>query len=225
MARDSRAERAGWLRIRPDADSMGPGWPQLSCGDQSAGPGQLVADRWGDHIFLTRRRPKEPNVSLNCFSRQTGSFDWTRQAPGDGLSRSGPRMVSLLPPPSQTANASSPSRPPAARCYDMDGKEAMDHEQKTDPSRRRTATGSSPCLQDLVILAQDQNQTESIFSHSTRRRARRSGKATFARLTCDDAIVVRRRRSRRDVLAGRNGARYDPPAARRYGRSRGRRRK
>ncbi len=119
---------------------------------------------WGDHIFLTSSSAKGAERFVHAFHRVTGKPLWTRQVPArdpepgvrdkNGYASATPvtdgeRVIAFL-------------GSCGIVCYDFDGKLLWHY----DALKIKTThgTGSSPVLyKDLVILAQDQNQADSIF--------------------------------------------------------------
>lgn len=117
---------------------------------------------WGDHLFLTSADAKGNERFVHCYSRETGKLRWTRQAPvrkpepvwpKNGYASSTPvtdgeRVIAFL----GTCGLV---------CYDFDGKLLWHHEVTIKTTH---GTGASPLLyKNLVILAQDQNQTDTLF--------------------------------------------------------------
>ncbi len=119
---------------------------------------------WGDHIFLTSSASKGAERFIHAYHRVTGKLLWTRQAPvrdpepgvrdKNGYASATPvtdgeRVIAFL-------------GSCGIVCYDFDGKLLWHHD--TLKIKTTHGTGSSPVLyKNLVILAQDQNQSESIF--------------------------------------------------------------
>jgi outer membrane protein assembly factor BamB len=119
---------------------------------------------WGEQIFLTSSDAKGTERYLHCFDRSTGSMRWSKQVP---------------PRPSEPAvrdkNGYASSTPVTDGerviaflgtcglvCYDFGGNLLWQY----DAFKIKTGhgPGSSPVLyKNLVILAQDQNQADSIF--------------------------------------------------------------
>src|SRR5207237_3508961 len=95
-------------------------------------------------------------------------------------------------------------------CYDFDGKLQWHHEVTVKTTH---GTGSSPLLyKDLVILAQDQNQAESIFLALDKRTGQKVWEGKRARaMTWTTPVVVRVGDHDELVLAGGETVRgYDP---------------
>jgi outer membrane protein assembly factor BamB len=166
---------------------------------------------WGDHIFLTSADPKGTERFVHCFSRQTGKLRWTRQAPvrppepvwpKNGFASSTPvtdgeRVIAFL----GTCGLV---------CYDIEGKLQWHHELSIKTTH---GTGSSPLLyKDLVILAQDQNQTDSIFLALDKATGKKVWEGKRARgMTWTTPIVVRVGDRDELILAGAETVRgYDP---------------
>ncbi len=119
---------------------------------------------WGDHLFLTSSDARGTKRFVHCFNRQDGSLRWTRQVPArppepgvrdkNGYASATPvtdgeRVICFLGSCGLV-------------CYDFTGNLQWQY----DALKVKTmhGTGSSPLLyKDLVILAQDQNQADSIF--------------------------------------------------------------
>jgi outer membrane protein assembly factor BamB len=119
---------------------------------------------WGDHLFLTSSDAKGIERFLHCYDRNTGAIRWMRQAP------------TAKPEPGVRDKNGYASATPVTDgqrviaflgscglvCYDFDGKLLWHYDSMTVKTTH--GTGSSPLLyNDLVILAQDQNQSDSIF--------------------------------------------------------------
>ncbi|MBI2807256.1 MAG: PQQ-binding-like beta-propeller repeat protein [Planctomycetes bacterium] len=167
---------------------------------------------WGDHIFLTSADPKGTKRFVHCFNRQTGKLRWTRQAPvrpaetgvwpKNGFATSTPvtdgqRVIAFLGSCGLV-------------CFDFNGKLQWHHELTIKTTH---GAGSSPLLyQDLVILAQDQNRTESIFLALDKATGKKVWEGKRARgMTWTTPIVVRVGERDELVLAGAETVRgYDP---------------
>jgi outer membrane protein assembly factor BamB len=168
---------------------------------------------WGDHLFLTSADANGAKRFVHCFSRADGSLRWTRQAP--------PRP----PEPGVRDKNGFASATPVTDgervicflgscglvCYDFAG-ELLWH---YDALKVKTThgTGSSPLLyQDLVILAQDQNQADSIFLALDKRTGKKVWEGKRARaMTWTTPVVVRVGDHDELVLAGAEAVRgYDP---------------
>jgi outer membrane protein assembly factor BamB len=129
-----------------------------------AGRGNSSPVIWDDRIFLTASAPDGSTRSVACFRTSDGHLLWSRQAP------SAPPESGVRP---KNGHASATPVTDGQRviaflgscglvCYDLDGKLLWHH----DRLRCKTmhGTGSSPLLyHDKVILAQDQNEADSIF--------------------------------------------------------------
>jgi outer membrane protein assembly factor BamB len=119
---------------------------------------------WNDRIFLTSSDEKGTERFVHCFDRATSKLRWTKQAPAhapepgvrdkNGYASATPvtdgqRVIAFLGSVGLV-------------CYDFDGKLLWHYDAFTVKTTH--GTGSSPVLyKNLVILAQDQNQAESIF--------------------------------------------------------------
>jgi outer membrane protein assembly factor BamB len=119
---------------------------------------------WRDNLFLTSSDAKGTQRFVHCFNRTDGSLRWTRQVPArppepgvrdkNGYASATPvtdgeRVVAFLGSCGLV-------------CYDFAGNLQWQY----DAMKVKTThgTGSSPLLyKELVILAQDQNQADSIF--------------------------------------------------------------
>jgi outer membrane protein assembly factor BamB len=119
---------------------------------------------WGNHLFLTSSNEKGTDRFLHCFATGAGKLRWTKQIPA------------RPPEPGVRDKNGFASATPVTDgervicffgscglvCYDFAGKLLWHY----DDLKVKTThgTGSSPILyKDLVILAQDQNQSDSIF--------------------------------------------------------------
>ncbi len=119
---------------------------------------------WGDNLFLTSSDAKGTQRFVHCFSRTDGSLRWTRQVPSrppekgvrdkNGYASATPvtdgeRVIGFLGSCGLV-------------CYDFAGKLLWHYDSLTVQTTH--GTGSSPLLyKDLVILAQDQNEADSVF--------------------------------------------------------------
>jgi outer membrane protein assembly factor BamB len=119
---------------------------------------------WGNHLFLTSSHANGKERFVHCFDRAKGTVRWTSQAPArppepgvrdkNGYASATPvtdgeRVIAFL-------------GSCGLLCYDMDGQLLWHHDELKVKTTH--GTGSSPLLyKDLVILAQDQNQSDSIF--------------------------------------------------------------
>jgi outer membrane protein assembly factor BamB len=119
---------------------------------------------WDNSIFLTSATNEGKERFVHCINRADGSIRWTRQAPErppekgvrdkNGYATAtcvtdGQRVISFL-------------GSVGLLCHDFDGKLLWHY----DDMKIKTGhgVGSSPILyKDLVILLQDQNQSDSIF--------------------------------------------------------------
>ena len=119
---------------------------------------------WGDRIFLTVANEKGTVRSMLCFSRLDGRLLWDKPAPA------------RPPEPSvRDKNGYATSTPVADGerviaffgscglvCFDFEGNLLWNY--ANFKVRTTHGTGASPVMyQNLVILAQDQNQADSIF--------------------------------------------------------------
>jgi outer membrane protein assembly factor BamB len=119
---------------------------------------------WGDRIFLTSAGTKGAERSVLCFGRADGKLLWNRLPPArtpepsvrdkNGYATSTPvtdgeRVIAFLGSCGLV-------------CFDFEGNLLWSYQELK--LRTTHGTGSSPLLyQDLVILAQDQNQADSVF--------------------------------------------------------------
>ncbi len=167
---------------------------------------------WGDHIFLTSSDLKGTERFVHCFDRTTGKLRWTRQAPArppepgvrdkNGFASATPvtdgeRVIAFL--------GSS-----GLVCYDFEGKLLWHHELTVKTTH---GAGSSPLLyKDLVILAQDQNQSDSIFLAHDKKTGKKVWQGKRSRgMTWTTPIVVRVGDHDELILAGAETVRgYDP---------------
>lgn len=166
---------------------------------------------WDDHIFLTSADKKGSERFVHCFNRQTGKLRWSRQAPV--------RPVEPVWP--KNGHASSTPVTDGERviaflgtcgliCFDMDGKQQWHHEVAIKTTH---GTGASPMLyKNLVILSQDQNQTDSIFIALDKATGKKIWEGKRARgMTWTTPIVVRVGDHDELILAGAETVRgYDP---------------
>ena len=129
-----------------------------------AGAGNSSPIIWGDHVFLTSSSAKGAERFVHCFDRADGRLRWTQQAPvhapepgvreKNGYASATPvtdgkRVISFLGSCGLV-------------CHDFDGNLLWHYDAFTVKTTH--GAGSSPLFyKDLVILAQDQNQTDSIF--------------------------------------------------------------
>jgi outer membrane protein assembly factor BamB len=119
---------------------------------------------WGDHVFLTSSSADGAERFVHCFRLADGTLRWTKQVPArppekgvrdkNGYASATPvtdgdRVIAFFGSGGLV-------------CYDFDGKLLWHFDDYT--AKTSHGTGSSPLLyKDLVILAQDQNQADSIF--------------------------------------------------------------
>ncbi|MBI3407448.1 MAG: PQQ-binding-like beta-propeller repeat protein [Planctomycetes bacterium] len=168
---------------------------------------------WDEHIFLTSSDAKGAARHLQCFHRADGRMLWTRQAP-----------VSPPEPGVRDKNGYASATPVTdgervicflgscgILCYDFKGKLLWHY----DALKVKTThgTGSSPVLyKDLVILAQDQNQANSIFLALDKRTGKKVWEAMRPRaMTWTTPVVVRVGERDEMVIAGGETVRgYDP---------------
>jgi outer membrane protein assembly factor BamB len=168
---------------------------------------------WGEHLFLTSSDAKGSERFIHCFDVRDGSLRWTRQAPPkppepgvrdkNGYASSTPvtdgqRVIVFL-------------GSCGLLCYDFEGKLLW---HRDDLKFKTThGTGSSPLLyKDMVILAQDQNQADSIFLAVDRRTGKNvwEGKRPRA-MSWTTPIVVRVGDHDELLMAGGETVRgYDP---------------
>jgi outer membrane protein assembly factor BamB len=119
---------------------------------------------WDERIFLTSSVPDGRTRSLHCFRTSDGQLLWSRQAP------TAPPESGVRP---KNGHASATPVTDGQRviaflgscgivCHDIDGRLLWHHDRLQ--CRTMHGTGSSPLLyRDKVILAQDQNDADSIF--------------------------------------------------------------
>jgi outer membrane protein assembly factor BamB len=178
-----------------------------------SGAGNSSPVVWGEHLFLTSSDVKGNERFVHCFDAQTGALRWTRQAPTrppepgvrdkNGFASATPvtdgeRVIAFL--------GSS-----GLVCYDLDGNLRWHHDTLTVKTTH--GTGSSPVLyKDLVILAQDQNQADSIFIALDKRTGSKVWQAKRPRaMSWTTPVVVRAGGRDELVLAGGESVRsYDP---------------
>ncbi len=168
---------------------------------------------WGDSIFLTSSDAKGTKRFVHCVSRQGGSVRWTRQAPPrppekgvrdkNGYASATPvtdgeRVICFLGSCGLV-------------CYDFAGDLLWHYDSLTVQTTH--GTGSSPLLyKDLVILAQDQNEADSVFLALDKRTGKKVWEGQRARaMTWTTPVVVRVGDHDELVLAGAQTVRgYDP---------------
>jgi outer membrane protein assembly factor BamB len=168
---------------------------------------------WGDHLFLTTSDPKGTERFVHCFRRTDGSLRWTRQVPA------------RPPEPGVRDKNGYASATPVTDgerviaffgscglvCYDFDGNVQWHHDSLTVKTTH--GTGSSPLLyKELVILAQDQNQADSIFLALDKRTGKKVWEGKRGRaMSWTTPVVVRVGDHDELVLAGAETVRgYDP---------------
>jgi outer membrane protein assembly factor BamB len=168
---------------------------------------------WGERIFLTSANEKGTERSLHCFNLADGKMLWSRQAPEkppepgvrdkNGYASctpvtDGERVIAFL-------------GSCGLFCCDLDGKILWCDNSLTIKTTH--GTGSSPLLyKDLVILAQDQNQSEPLFLALDKRTGKRvwTGKRDRA-MTWSTPVVVRVGDHDELIVAGGETVRgYDP---------------
>jgi outer membrane protein assembly factor BamB len=172
---------------------------------------------WGEYIFLTSSGPKGTERFVHCFRRTDGSIRWTRQAPvhppepgvrdKNGYASATPvtdgqRVIAFL-------------GSCGVVCYDFSGNLIWNYDVLTVKTTH--GTGSSPVLyKDLVILAQDQNQSESIFLALDKTTGKKVWQEKRARaMSWTTPVVVRVGEHDELVLAGAETVRgYDPATGR-----------
>lgn len=168
---------------------------------------------WGDLIFLTSSDNKGAERFVHCFQRADGSLRWTRQAPAhspepgvrdkNGYASATPvtdgqRVIAFL-------------GSCGVVCYDFSGNLLWNYDTLTVKTTH--GTGSSPVLyKDLVILAQDQNQAESIFLALDKTTGKKVWQEKRARaMSWTTPVVVHVGERDELVLAGAETVRgYDP---------------
>jgi outer membrane protein assembly factor BamB len=168
---------------------------------------------WGDRIFLTSADEKGTERSVLCFDRLDGRLIWSRPAPA-------------TPPESfvRDKNGYATSTPvtdgerviaffgaTGLVCFDFAGNLQWHY---ADLKIRTThGTGSSPLLyQDLVILAQDQNQSDSVFLALDKRTGKVAWRGERDRaMSWTTPIVVRAGDRDELVIAGKETVKgYEP---------------
>jgi outer membrane protein assembly factor BamB len=172
---------------------------------------------WGDRVFLTSAEPDGARRWLHCWDRTDGRLLWSRQAPErpaepgvrdkNGYASSTPvtdgeRVIAFLGSCGLV-------------CWDFDGNRAWHYDALAVKTTHGAA--ASPLLyKDLVILAQDQNQGESIFLALDKRTGKRvwEGKRPKA-MTWSTPVVVKVGGRDELILAGGETVRgYDPATGR-----------
>jgi outer membrane protein assembly factor BamB len=119
---------------------------------------------WGDRIFLTSADETGDERSLHCFSRNDGRLLWTAKAPArppePGV-RDKNGHASATPVTDGTRVISFFGSCGIV-CHDFDGKMLWHYELPKIKTSHGTA--ASPVLyKDLVIMLQDQDQSETVF--------------------------------------------------------------
>ncbi len=168
---------------------------------------------WGEHIFLTSSSAKGTERFVHCFNRADGRLRWTRQVPvhapepavrdKNGYASATPvtdgkRVISFLGSCGLV-------------CHDFDGNLLWHYDAFTVKTGH--GAGASPLLyKDLVILAQDQNQSDSIFLALDKTTGKKVWQAKRARaMTWTTPIVVRVGERDEMIIAGGETVRgYDP---------------
>jgi outer membrane protein assembly factor BamB len=168
---------------------------------------------WGEHLFLTSSDAKGTKRFVHCFNRQDGSVRWARQVPArppepgvrdkNGFASATPvtdgeRVIAFLGSCGLV-------------CYDFAGNLLWHYDALTVKTTH--GTGSSPLqYKDLVILAQDQNQADSIFLALDKRTGKKVWESKRSRsMTWTTPVVVRVGDHDELVLAGAETVRgYDP---------------
>ena len=177
------------------------------------GQGNSSPIAWGERVFVTSSEDKGAKRLVHCFHAADGRPLWTRQAPerkpeaGLGFKNTyasatpvtdGERVVAFLGSCGLV-------------CFDFDGNVLWQYDL---PNIRTThGPGASPVLyKDLVILAQDQNQGESIFLAVDKRTGKKAWQAKRPRaMTWTTPTVVRVGDHDELVVAGGETVRgYDP---------------
>lgn len=168
---------------------------------------------WGEQIFLTSSDVKGTERFLHCFDKSTGSLRWTRQAPPQP------------PEPAVRDKNGYASATPVTDgervicflgscglvCYDFAGNLLWHYGDLKIQTTH--GTGSSPVLyRDLVILAQDQNRSDSIFIALDKRTGKQVWQAQRPKaMTWTTPIIVHAGDRDELLLAGGETLRsYDP---------------
>lgn len=180
---------------------------------KAPGAGNSSPVIWDDHLFLTSSQNKGTERYVHCYRRSDGQLRWSRQVPArppepgvrekNGYASATPvvdgeRVIAFLGSCGLV-------------CYDFDGNLLWKYD---DLSIKTThGTGVSPLLyKNLVILAQDQNQADSIFLALDKNTGQKvwQGKRSKA-MTWSTPIVVRVGDRDELVMAGNGSVRgYDP---------------
>jgi outer membrane protein assembly factor BamB len=168
---------------------------------------------WGDRIFLTSADEKGKERSVHCFDRADGKLLWSRKLPAK-------------PPESgvRDKNGFATSTPVTdgervivfvgscgLACFDFAGEQQWTYADLK--IRTIHGTGSSPLLyQDLVILIQDQNQSDSLFLALDKRTGKVVWKSERDKaMTWSTPVVVRAGDRDEMVMAGNRTVKgYDP---------------
>jgi outer membrane protein assembly factor BamB len=168
---------------------------------------------WGDRIFLTSAKNQGADRAVVCFDRGDGRLLWSQMPPAripeafvrdkNGYATptpvtDGERVIAFLGSCGLV-------------CYDFAGNLQWQYDDV--PIRTTHGTGSSPLLYDnLVILAQDQNQAASLFFALDKR----TGKIVWGgdrskAMSWSTPVVVRVGDRDELVIAGRETVKgYDP---------------
>ena len=168
---------------------------------------------WGERVFLTTADPKGTERSVLCYSLADGRLLWSRQAPArtpeTGLWPKNSYATSTPVTDGERLIAFFGSS--GLVCYDLDGNFLW---QNVSFAVKTThGTGSSPLLyKDLVILAQDQNQSDSLFFALDKRTGKLAWKGQRPRaMTWTTPVVVTAGDHDELLLAGGGTVRaYDP---------------
>jgi outer membrane protein assembly factor BamB len=167
---------------------------------------------WGERIFLTSSDAKGTERFVHCFDRDKGTLFWTRQAPAkppepgvrdkNGYASATPvtdgeRVIAFLGSCGLV-------------CYDFDGKLQWQYDLGIKTTH---GAGSSPVLyKDLVIFAQDQNQSDSIFLALDKKTGKKVWESKRQRaMSWTTPVIVRVGERDELVIAGAETVRgYDP---------------
>jgi outer membrane protein assembly factor BamB len=170
---------------------------------------------WGDHVFLTGASDEGKERMVFAFRRADGRLLWSRQVPSsppeagvrdkNGFASATPvtdgeRVVAFLGSCGLV-------------CYDFEGRLLW---HRNDLRIKTThGTGSSPVLyRDLVILAQDQNQADSVFLAVNKHTGQKVWQGQRPRsMTWSTPVVVRVGGRDELIVAGAETVKgYDPAA-------------
>jgi outer membrane protein assembly factor BamB len=203
-----RGERGEGLPTEWDKDGRSILWRTKLTGAGNSSP--II---WGDHLFLTSSNRDGTERYVHCFDRVKGTVRWTRQVPArapepgvrdkNGYASATPvtdgeRVIAFLGSCGLV-------------CYDLDGKLLWHHDELKVKTGH--GTGSSPLLyKDLVILAQDQNKSDSIFLALDKKTGKKVWESKRSRaMTWTTPVAVRVGDHDELVIAGAETVRgYDP---------------